>query len=66
VDLSVDGLLISIGFILGAKTGGLITFALTVEVLFLTLAVISALQRKGANRSRLVVITGVCWSWSSK
>jgi len=54
VDLAVDGMLIGLGFVLGAKTGGLLTFALTIEVLFLTLAVTSALRREGTHSSRLI------------
>ena len=46
VDYIVDGLLVGIGFVLGAKSGGLLTFALSIEGMFLALAVASALIRK--------------------
>jgi zinc transporter, ZIP family len=57
VDYLVDGLLIGIGFGIGARAGGLLTFALTMEGLFLALAVISALTRHRFRWSRLVLIS---------
>lgn len=57
VDYLVDGLLIGIGFGIGARAGGLLTFALTVEGLFLALAVISALTRHRFRWSRLALIS---------
>lgn len=57
VDYLVDGLLIGIGFGIGARAGGLLTFALTAEGFFLALAVISALTRHRFRWSRLALIS---------
>jgi ZIP family zinc transporter len=56
VDYLMDGLLIGIGFVLGAKVGGLLTIALSTEGLFLAIAVTSAFNRKGMPCSRLIMI----------
>ena len=50
VDLLVDGLILGLGFIAGAKAGVLLTVALTLEVLFLGLTVADAF---GGARARL-------------
>lgn len=54
VDIVVDGLLIGIGFIAGQEQGILITAALTIEVLFLGLAVATVLSQAGASRLRVI------------
>jgi ZIP family zinc transporter len=59
VDYLMDGLLIGIGFVLGAKVGGLLIFALSIEGLFLAIAVTSALNRKRTPYSRLIVTASV-------
>jgi ZIP family zinc transporter len=55
MDYLTDRVLIGIGFVLGMKAGGLLTFALTIEGLFLAIAVMSALNRKGIPCSRLII-----------
>lgn len=57
IDYIVDGLLIGIGFGIGARAGGLLTFALTVEGLFLAIAVISTLSRTSLKRWLLILIS---------
>jgi zinc transporter, ZIP family len=59
VDYLMDGLLIGIGFVLGAKVGGLLVFALSIEGLFLAIAVTSALNRKGVACSRLIITAAI-------
>ncbi len=54
LDVTVDGLLIGIGFAAGAKEGILITVALTLELLFLGLAVAAALGGTGVGRGRVL------------
>jgi len=54
LDVTIDGLLIGIGFAAGAKQGTLITVALTLELLFLGLAVAAALGATGAPRGRVI------------
>ena len=57
VDMAVDGLLIGVGFALGAKQGLLITIALTLEVLFLGVSTAVALGGDGASRKRIIGTT---------
>jgi len=57
VDIAVDGLLIGVGFALGAKQGLLITIALTLEVLFPGVSTAIALSGDGASRKRIVGAT---------
>jgi ZIP family zinc transporter len=59
VDIAVDGLLIGVGFALGAKQGLLITLALTLEVLFLGVSVAMALSGDGAARSTIIATTAL-------
>lgn len=54
VDIGLDGLLLGIGFVAGARQGILLTIALTLELLFLGLAAATALGAAGAGRGRLV------------
>ncbi len=58
VDLLVDGLILGLGFIAGAKAGVLLTVALTLEVLFLGLTVADAFGGARA-RVRSVVATAL-------
>ena len=54
VDLLIDGLVLGIAFAAGAKAGLLLTIALSVEVLFLGLAVTTELSETVRSRSRIV------------
>jgi ZIP family zinc transporter len=45
VDTLIDGLIIGLGFVAGTAQGFLLTFALSIEVLFLGLALTSSLSR---------------------
>lgn len=56
VDYLVDGLVIGVGFVLGAKAGGLLTVALSMEGLFLAIAVSTALNRGKVAPSRLILM----------
>jgi ZIP family zinc transporter len=57
VDILLDGLLIGISFTASARQGVLITVALTLEVLFLGVAVAAALSGPRARRQALVMST---------
>lgn len=57
VDLLVDGLLIGIGVALGGGAGVILTAALTLEVLFLGLAVTTTMLRGGSSGRRAAVTT---------
>jgi len=57
VDIAVDGLLIGVGFALGAQQGLLITLALTLEVLFLGVSTAMALSADGAARKKIIGTT---------
>ena len=57
VDITLDGLLISLGFAAGAKQGLLLTIALTLEVLFLGMSGAVALSAVGASRARIIATT---------
>lgn len=57
VDLTVDGLLVGVGFAAGAKEGKLLVLALSVELLSLGLAVTASLTKSGAARLRAVATT---------
>ena len=57
VDVTIDGLLIGIGFAAGAKEGILLIVALTLELLSLGLATSATLHKSGISRSRSIAIT---------
>lgn len=60
VDITIDGFLIGIGFAAGARQGILLTVALTLELLSLGLATMTALRQTGATVSRsILLITGL-------
>ena len=60
VDITIDGLLLGIGFAAGAKEGVLLTLALAVELLSLGLATAAALGAAGATRARnLAMVAGL-------
>lgn len=50
MDLVVDGVVLGIAFAAGEQTGVLLSVALTLEVLFLSLAVSAAMSRAGASK----------------
>jgi len=53
-DVLIDGLLIGIGFVGGAKVGLLLTLALTTEFLFVGLTTASTLAATGLSRLRVL------------
>lgn len=57
IDLVIDGFLIGVGFLAGEKQGLLLTFALTLEVLFLGLSVAALLGRAGSGTGTIVLAT---------
>jgi ZIP family zinc transporter len=57
VDLLIDGELVGLGVTLGSSTGLIITLALTVEILFLSLSVVAELTDAGVPRGRSALIT---------
>jgi zinc transporter, ZIP family len=58
VDLFIDGLLVATGATVSRRTAIIIAIALTVEVLFLGLAVAVRLSGSGVPRIRAAVVTG--------
>ncbi|GAW49762.1 uncharacterized protein PD653_3935 [Nocardioides sp. PD653] len=50
IDLFVDGLLVGVGATVGLSKGIILTIALTLEILFLSLSVAAELQGRGASR----------------
>ncbi len=57
VDVLIDGLIIGIGFAAGAKEGILLTIALTIELLFLSLSVAAMLSQAKASRGKVIATT---------
>ena len=57
VDLVIDGLLVGLGAVLGATQGIILTAALTLEILFLSLSLGSELTEAGLGRARTA---GIC------
>lgn len=57
IDLLIDGLVLGIGFVAGAKAGLLLTIALTIEVLFLGLTVANELGAFATSRAKVVGLT---------
>ncbi|MBE7197700.1 MAG: transporter [Parafilimonas terrae] len=57
IDILVDGLVLGIAFVAGAKAGILLTVALTIEVLFLGLTVANELGQGGASKPRVIGAT---------
>lgn len=55
IDLVVDGVVLGIAFAAGEQTGVLLSVALTLEVLFLSLAVSVAMSRAGASKALTLV-----------
>ena len=62
VDITIDGLLIGIGFVAGAQQGVLLTIALTLELLSLGLSSVVALNQGGiARRRSFVMVVGLAF-----
>ena len=57
VDILIDGLVLGLAFVAGAKAGLLLTVALTLEVLFLGLTVTTELSDTIRSKARIVAIT---------
>ena len=57
IDLLIDGFLIGLGFAAGARTGVLLTFALSLEVLFLGLSTTGAKPARTMGRMAAFAIT---------
>lgn len=57
IDIFIDGLVLGLAFIGGAKAGLLLTVALTLEILFLGLTVTDALSASLRGRLKLVAAT---------
>ncbi|MDQ0470689.1 transporter [Labrys wisconsinensis] len=57
LDILIDGLVLGIAFVAGARAGLLLTLALTLEVLFLGLTVANELGETVTSRLRIVAIT---------
>lgn len=57
IDVFIDGLVVSLGFIAGAGQGLLLVVALSIELLFLGLTVALALGSTGASKARVVLAT---------
>lgn len=55
VDITIDGFLIGIAFVAGARQGVLLTVALTLELLSLGLATVTALHQAGASIRRSIL-----------
>ncbi|CAH0353431.1 ZIP family metal transporter [Aquabacterium sp. CECT 9606] len=56
IDLVIDGLVLGMAFSSGEKTGILIAAALTLEVLFLALAISGAMSKAGIGRAQTMMV----------
>jgi ZIP family zinc transporter len=56
IDVTLDGLLIGLGFAAGHKQGVLLTIAMTLEVFFLGLACATTLAANGTSRTRVLAV----------
>lgn len=60
IDIFIDGLVLGISFAAGAKTGMMLTLALTLEILFPGLSVVGDLKNLlGSTVKVLLVVTGI-------
>lgn len=57
VDLALDGILIGVGFAKGGEAGLMLTVALAVELLSLSLAITAALLKQGISKVKAVLTT---------
>ena len=58
IDILIDGLVLGLAFIAGARAGLLLAVALTLEVLFLGLTVTEALGKTIRSRAKIVAVSG--------
>lgn len=68
LDIAIDGLLVGIGFTVGGQQGILLTFALTLEILFLGLSVAAEFGQAGFNRfavMRIAIALAVVFAFSA-
>ena len=56
IDIFIDGLVLGLAFVAGAKAGLLLTIALTLEVLFLGLTLVTELRESVRSKVRIVAI----------
>ncbi|NUR14857.1 ZIP family metal transporter [Terrabacter sp. C0L_2] len=56
IDLLIDGMLVGLGASLGATEGLILTIALTLEILFLSLSLVAELTDSGLSRTRSAAI----------
>ncbi|MEI7556287.1 transporter [Candidatus Chlorohelix sp.] len=56
IDVSIDGLLVGLGFAAGGREGVLLTVALGIEIFFLGLATSSALSRAKVSRQKAILL----------
>jgi ZIP family zinc transporter len=56
-DVFLDGMLMAVGFLSSVKAGQLITFALSVEICFLGVALVSTCRQYGLSQTR-----SLCWA----
>jgi len=60
IDIFIDGLVLGISFAAGAKTGMMLTLALTLEILFLGLSVVEELKNMLGSKIRvLMAVAGI-------
>lgn len=59
LDVLIDGLLIGVSFAAGARTGILLTVALTLELLFLSLSTVASLGKRGASRAKVFAVVAL-------
>ena len=59
IDLFIDGLVLGLAFVAGAKAGLLLTIALTLEVLFLGLTLVTGLGEAIRSKQKIVGIAAV-------
>jgi len=58
IDILIDGLVLGIGFAAGAKVGLLLTIALTIEIMFLSLTVAAEIGETERSRWQIILLTG--------
>jgi len=57
IDILIDGLVLGLAFVAGARAGKLLTVALTLEVLFLGLSVTAELGDKFGSKAKVIGVT---------
>jgi len=57
IDLFIDGMVLGFGFAAGAQTGLLLTIALSLEVIFLGLALTTGLSKQGSSNLKIIATT---------